>query len=243
MPSLSSSSHKGAQDNAKSDRKEEDLDGVFEVYYERNRDLLVDEYPNASEQDIKKYLRKTWDNMDTAFRKKYRSYMTRDSSLHSKENSPVDHEEDTSLETETSTKESKKMRKSEKEESTVSETKRGRPYNIFKGLKQEKVCQICEKTGQLTRCRGPCYSYFHLHCVRPEESSPEHSADDNMTDSKILEDLNLIKRSINGENESNSKYNGTRQSRSLCYSIAHSSSLESRASILRLSKIKRQLVL
>lgn len=203
LPSFSSS-HKNAQDNAKIDRREEDEDGVFEVYYERNKDLLVDEYPNASEQDIKKYLRKTWDNMDTTFRKKYRSYMTRDNSLHTKENSS-DHEDDTSIETDTSIKENKRTRsKIEKEESSISETKRGRPYNIFKGLKQEKVCQICEKTGKLTRCKGPCYSYFHLSCVKPGESSPEHSVDENIMDDKILDDLNVIKRSINGGEDENS---------------------------------------
>ncbi|EZA60650.1 putative histone-lysine N-methyltransferase NSD2 [Ooceraea biroi] len=198
------SSHKGSQDNTRVDRKEEDEDGVFEVYYERNKDLLVDEYPNASEQDIKKYLRKTWDNMDTTFRKKYRSYMTRDSSSSQsqKENSS-DHEDDTSIETDTSVKETNKRMRSkvDKEESSVSEAKRGRRYNIFKGLKQEKVCQICEKTGKLTRCKGPCYSYFHLSCVKPGESSPEHSGDENITDDKILDDLNVIKRSINGEHE------------------------------------------
>ncbi|XP_039304708.1 histone-lysine N-methyltransferase NSD2 isoform X2 [Solenopsis invicta] len=85
-----------------------------------------------------------------------------------------------------------------------SETKR-RPYNLFKGMKQEKVCQICEKTGKLTRCKGPCYSYFHLSCVKPGESSPEYSVDENTLDERLLSDLNIIKRSINGESENNGK--------------------------------------
>lgn len=171
-------------------RAEEDVDGVFEVYYERNRDMLEDEYPDASEHDIKKYLRKTWDNMNSSFRKKYRAYVTSDSNNHVKESSS-DHDEDLPVDIESSAKESKK-----------SETKRSRPYNLFKGMKQEKVCQICEKTGKLTRCKGPCYSYFHLSCVKPGESSPEHSIDDN-TDDKVFEDLKEIKRN-NVEDDENS---------------------------------------
>jgi len=207
LPS-SPSSHKSDNTTTRVDKNEEDEDGVFEIYYERNRDLLEDEYPNASENDIKKYLRKTWDGMDTAFRKKYRSYMTRDSSR-SKESTP-DHEDfETPIEIDTSTRESKKRSKLDKEESSVSETiyKRGRPYNLFKGMKQEKVCQICEKTGKLTRCKGPCYSYFHLSCVKPGESSPEHSVDENTSDDRILDDLNIIKKSINSEHDNNGNNN------------------------------------
>ncbi|XP_072742507.1 histone-lysine N-methyltransferase NSD2 isoform X2 [Anoplolepis gracilipes] len=201
LPS-SPSSHKSSNDNVKVDKNEEDEDGVFEIYYDRNRDLLEDEYPNASEQDIKKYLRKTWDSMDAAFRKKYRLYMTRDSS---KETTPDNEDLETSIEIDTSTKESKKRSKVDKGGSSVSEIKRGRPYNIFKGMKQEKVCQICEKTGKLTRCKGPCCSYFHLSCVKPGESSPEHSVDANTSHDKIIDDLNIIKKSINSEHENNGK--------------------------------------
>jgi hypothetical protein len=53
--------------------------------------------------------------------------------------------------------------------------KRSRPYKLFKGMKNERVCQICEASGKLIRCKGPCYSYFHLSCVKPGESSPEPS--------------------------------------------------------------------
>lgn len=200
--SSSPSSHKSQSDssssNTKVDRNEEEEDGVFEIYYERNRDMLEDEYPDASEHDIKKYLRKTWDNMDPAFRKKYRYHMTHGNSEHSKESSS-DHDDETSIGIDISAKENKKTKnKVDKDESSVSETRRSRPHNLFKGMKQEKVCQICEKTGKLTRCKGPCYSYFHLSCVKPGESSPEHSVDDNTLDDKIIDDVNVIKRSISG---------------------------------------------
>ncbi|XP_043520102.1 histone-lysine N-methyltransferase NSD2 isoform X2 [Frieseomelitta varia] len=186
-------------------RPEEKVDGVFEVYYERNRDMLEDEYPDASERDIKKYLKKNWDNMNSSFRKKYRSYITSDStSAHTKEN--LLNNEDDLLEVDESTKDNKKSRiKVEKEETSVSETKKNKPYNLFKGMKQEKVCQICEKTGKLTRCKGPCYSYFHLFCVKPGESSPEHSIDENMMDDKILDDIKEIKQSNTDDDENNGK--------------------------------------
>ncbi|XP_032662597.1 histone-lysine N-methyltransferase NSD2 isoform X2 [Odontomachus brunneus] len=199
------SSHRSQSDNSSStkvDRNEEEEDGVFEIYYERNRDMLEDEYPDASEHDIKKYLRKTWDNMDPSFRKKYRSYMTRDNSEHSKESSS-EHDDETSVSTDISAKENKKTKNKtkvdkdlDKDENSIFDTKR--KHNLFKGMKTEKVCQICEKTGKLTRCKGPCYSYFHLPCVKPGESSPEHSIDDNTSEDKIIDDVNVIKRSISG---------------------------------------------
>lgn len=201
-PSSSKSSHESM--NTKIDKsEEEDLEGLFETYYLRNRDFMEEEYPHASEQEVKKYLRKTWNDMDKNYQKKYRSYMTNDG-LPSKESSP--NREEILAEIEMSIRENKKTKtKTDKEESFVSEMKRGRPYNLFKGLKQEKVCQICEKAGKLTRCKGPCYSYFHLSCVKPGESSPEHSADENTSD-KILDDLNVIKKNINGEDKQNGNY-------------------------------------
>ncbi|XP_014480205.1 PREDICTED: histone-lysine N-methyltransferase NSD2 isoform X2 [Dinoponera quadriceps] len=199
--SSSPSSNKSQDDsssNTKIDKNDEDEDGIFEIYYERNKDMLEDEYPAASEHDIKKYLRNTWDSMEPAFRKKYRTYMTRENSEHSKESSS-DHDDEMSTGIDTNVKENKKAKnKVDKDESSVSETKRSRPHNLFKGMKQEKVCQICEKTGKLTRCKGPCYSYFHLPCVKPGESSPEHSADENTSEDKIIDDVNVIKRSISG---------------------------------------------
>ncbi|KAG7205791.1 hypothetical protein KM043_007736 [Ampulex compressa] len=185
-------------------RSEEDVDGVFEVYYERNRDMVEDEHPDASEYDIRKYLKKTWDNMNASFRKKYRSYVTSENNVQPKESSSD--LEDSSLDTDLHLKETKKSRvKVEKEEMLAPEMKKSRPYNLFKGMKQEKVCQICEKTGKLTRCRGPCYSYFHLSCVKPGESSPEHSIDDSTIDDKIFEDLKKIKRNVADEEENSAK--------------------------------------
>ena len=172
-------------------RAEEDVDGVFEVYYERNRDMLEDENPDSSEREIRKYLRKTWDSMNSAFRKKYRAYVTSDSSSNHIKESSSDHDEDSPIDMDSSTKYNKKSR-----------VKVEKLYNIFKGTKQEKVCQICEKTGKLTRCKGPCYSYFHLSCVKPGESSPEHSIDEGTSDDKIFYDVKETKRNVDDDENS-----------------------------------------
>jgi len=208
LPS-SPSSHKSSSESTKSVKiykTEEDEESIFKLYYEDNKNLLENEYPDMPKGDIKRYLRKTWDNMDIEYRKKFGLHMTNESShLHSKESSPD--EDEISVEIDTTIKENKKTKsKIDREENSVSETKRSRLHNLFKGMKQEKVCQICEKTGKLTRCKGPCYSYFHLSCVKPGESSPEYSVDENTLDDRLLSDLNIIKRSINNESENNGNY-------------------------------------
>jgi len=208
LPS-SPSSHKSSSESTKSVKiykTEEDEESVFKLYYEDNKHLLENEYPDMPKGHIKRYLRKTWNNMDTEYRKKFGLHMTNESlHLHLKESSPD--EDEISVEIDTTIKENKKTKcKIDREENSVSEMKRSRLHNLFKGMKQEKVCQICEKTGKLTRCKGPCYSYFHLSCVKPGESSPEYSVDENTLDDRLLSDLNIIKRSINNESENNGNY-------------------------------------
>ncbi|KAG6463584.1 hypothetical protein O3G_MSEX013956 [Manduca sexta] len=39
--------------------------------------------------------------------------------------------------------------------------------NIFKGLVREKVCDICESTGNLVKCKS-CYGMFHVDCVKKQ---------------------------------------------------------------------------
>lgn len=48
---------------------------------------------------------------------------------------------------------------------------------LFRGTKQEKVCQICEKPGDTVKCRGPCCGTFHLKCV-----SKALAVEENMND-------------------------------------------------------------
>jgi len=45
---------------------------------------------------------------------------------------------------------------------------------LFRGTKQEKVCQICEKPGDTVKCRGPCCGTFHLECVSKSLAAKEN---------------------------------------------------------------------
>ncbi|GLH06500.1 Probable histone-lysine N-methyltransferase Mes-4 [Gryllus bimaculatus] len=37
---------------------------------------------------------------------------------------------------------------------------------LFRGTRQEKVCQICWKPGNTIKCRGPCLGVFHVDCYK-----------------------------------------------------------------------------
>lgn len=37
--------------------------------------------------------------------------------------------------------------------------------NIFRGVPKDKVCQICEKTGEVFKCKGPCSGNYHPECT------------------------------------------------------------------------------
>ncbi|XP_043276284.1 histone-lysine N-methyltransferase NSD2 [Venturia canescens] len=283
-PPTPPSSHKDSSDECtiikkdKVKKRKKDLDGDFEFYYERNRDMIEDAQPDATEDEIRTYLEKTWANMSLTLRSKYRSRIkpangepTKEDSIDQEDVSSIesdsrynansksakkkkstdavqakepstDQEDESSVESDSRyNKKSKSTRKkksknsvrtkesstdqeeessvdlepkyhkkpksneSEKEESRVNETvKRRRPYNLFRGTKQERVCQICEKTGDLTRCKGPCYSYFHLSCVKPGESSSECSMDEDTMENGLFSDLKETKKSLIGEEDAKS---------------------------------------
>ncbi|XP_044272222.1 histone-lysine N-methyltransferase NSD3 [Tribolium madens] len=40
-----------------------------------------------------------------------------------------------------------------------------RRNNIFRGIPKEKVCQICEKNGEVFKCKGPCNGVYHYECA------------------------------------------------------------------------------
>lgn len=197
-PPTPPSSHKDSSDEApqpkkpKSRRLKKIVEGDFEIYYERNRDRIEDEQPDASESEIHRYLKKTWASMNLAAKSSYQVRLKPKDVVQRRKDSSSDEEEERLF------KLSKKSPKSNAEKNDIIATesingKKKRPINLFKGMKQERVCQICEKTGKLTRCRGPCYSYFHLSCVKPGESSPEHSMDGNTTEDELFADLKEIK--------------------------------------------------
>lgn len=193
-PPTPPSSHKDSSDEAPVPRKRKPklkkiAEGDFEIYFERTRDRIQDEEPDASEAEIRKYLKKTWAGMNPVAKSNYRMRLKPKDSRPAKISSSEDEEE----EEEEAEEEEQIFARKKSNADAILNGKKKRPYNLFRGLKQERVCQICEKTGKLTRCRGPCYSYFHLSCVKPGESSPENSTDGNTTEEEIIDDLKDVK--------------------------------------------------
>ncbi|XP_011300581.1 histone-lysine N-methyltransferase NSD2 [Fopius arisanus] len=153
----------------------------FENYYNLSKDNK--EYvPSGSEESIREYLRGVWDSMTPYARSKYKKHPN---DLHSKEKSSTpegDAAEVPSTRKSKGSKDPKDSKESkDKLDISIDSVKRPKQTSLFKGVKAERVCQICEKAGNLTRCKGPCYSYFHLKCVKPGESESE--CDDEDTDS------------------------------------------------------------
>lgn len=37
--------------------------------------------------------------------------------------------------------------------------------NLFKGVPKDKVCQVCEKQGEVLKCRGRCNGVYHYQCA------------------------------------------------------------------------------
>lgn len=44
--------------------------------------------------------------------------------------------------------------------------------NVFKGMVREKVCDVCEKTSNLVKCKG-CQSMFHIDCINKKSEDEE----------------------------------------------------------------------
>ncbi|XP_034950762.1 histone-lysine N-methyltransferase NSD2 isoform X2 [Chelonus insularis] len=143
----------------------------FDLYYQRNKQAVANISPDSTEDDIKIYLKKSWENMREQARRKYIPQIVRNKHnlIHS----------DSTFSEESPPKRKRQSKKHVNGENDIIEImKKTKIPNLFRGTKPEKVCQICEKTGNLIRCKGPCYSYFHLTCVKPGDSESEFSADD-----------------------------------------------------------------
>ncbi|KAJ8679977.1 hypothetical protein QAD02_015764 [Eretmocerus hayati] len=89
-----------------------------------------------------------------------------------------------------------------------STSRRARQIKLFKGVKTERVCQRCEGTGTLIRCKGSCYSYYHPACVKASQASPENSDGENHLDEASKENMKATKKKLK---ENNSKDDGTQE--------------------------------
>ncbi|XP_057325332.1 histone-lysine N-methyltransferase NSD2 isoform X2 [Microplitis mediator] len=211
IPPTPPSSHKDSSDESVVIRKvkTKDIEKVveptpsFELYYNRNKEAVANVSPDSTEDDIKTYLKKSWENMSEQARRKYIPQVNG----HSKQSS-TDRETNFSDESASKRKRGKKNSLG-KDESIIETVKKTRIPNLFRGTKAERVCQICEKTGNLIRCKGPCYSYFHLKCVKPGESESECSTEvEDNVDDKAVENNKIDKSDmivIDDDDDNNKK--------------------------------------
>ncbi|XP_044575684.1 histone-lysine N-methyltransferase NSD2 isoform X1 [Cotesia glomerata] len=177
----------------------------FDIYYNRNKEGVANVSPDSTEDDIKTYLKKSWENMSEQARMKYIPQVSERS-----KQSSTDRETNFSDEPAPKRKRGKKNSIG-KDESIVETVKKTRIPNLFRGTKAERVCQICEKTGNLIRCKGPCYSHFHLKCVKPGESESEcnteveDNVDDKSLESSKIDDKSVKNNKIENKSVDNSK--------------------------------------
>lgn len=90
--------------------------------------------------------------------------------------------------------------------------KKSKQNKLFKGLKNERVCQLCEEPGKIVRCKGPCYSYYHLSCAKPGESpEPSEAGDENEAFKEDIEQIQeklpeKVKETVNKEADEDDDY-------------------------------------
>lgn len=53
--------------------------------------------------------------------------------------------------------------------------------------KAEKLCQICEKDGDLLDCTGPCLGTFHANCLGLKDTAAENFKCDECTTGTVFQ--------------------------------------------------------
>lgn len=82
-----------------------------------------------------------------------------------------DGRDDTGMEEEVATVASADSGKEETSQDEPSVIISKKKINLFRGYRFERVCQVCEKTGNTVKCRGPCAGVFHVECARGADNS------------------------------------------------------------------------
>ncbi|XP_067008061.2 histone-lysine N-methyltransferase NSD2 [Anabrus simplex] len=124
----------------------------FKAFVVEHFSRVADEHPEMNKEGVEEYLRETWSEMAPNERARYHTTAgssTRDSSGLSSGDDNEDEEEG-------------EERERSVIRNTTSTLKKG--GSLFRGFVREKVCQICLKTGDTVKCKGPCLGVFHLSC-------------------------------------------------------------------------------
>lgn len=77
---------------------------------------------------------------------------------------------------------------------------------LFRGTKQEKVCQICEKPGDTVKCRGPCCGTFHLECVSKSLEAKENVNNTTPGSARAKKSKTVLTVSLNRSDVSDALY-------------------------------------
>ncbi|PNF15991.1 hypothetical protein B7P43_G04630, partial [Cryptotermes secundus] len=174
----------------KQQRKKHSLGGQsfdpdFEAFLHKHIDHVAEERPDLSIKTVEKYLAKEWNKMDELQKSKFYSRLSiTNTTVERTETSSSEEEDNVNDEDERESHDSEKADSSETRESSPApffKLKKG--GGLFRGTKQEKVCQICEKPGDTVKCRGPCCGTFHLECMSKSLEAKENV--NNMTPGSV----------------------------------------------------------
>jgi hypothetical protein len=101
---------------------------------------------------------------------------------------------------------------SEKADSTETRDSSPAPFfklkkggGLFRGTKQEKVCQICEKPGDTVKCRGPCCATFHLECMSKSLANKENEST-TPGSARVKKSKTVLSASLNESNVNDSSF-------------------------------------
>jgi hypothetical protein len=102
---------------------------------------------------------------------------------------------------------------SEKADSTETRDSSPAPFfklkkggGLFRGTKQEKVCQICEKPGDTVKCRGPCCGTFHLECVSKSLECEENMINATSGRIRVKKSQTVLSASLNKSSVSDASF-------------------------------------
>ncbi|XP_021923850.1 histone-lysine N-methyltransferase NSD2 isoform X3 [Zootermopsis nevadensis] len=152
----------------------------FETFLCKHIHRVAQEHPELSTKAVEKYLAKEWSGMDEQQKSRFCSRLTGTNDTEKCTNMSSSEEED-DVDGDVDERQSNESEKADSNDTRDSSPapffKLRKGCGLFRGTRQEKVCQICEKPGDTVKCRGPCCGTFHIKCV-----SEYLAAKDNMND-------------------------------------------------------------
>ncbi|KAJ9585197.1 hypothetical protein L9F63_003000, partial [Diploptera punctata] len=182
----------------------QNMRGDFKVYLKKYIDRVWEEHPELSKKAVEKYLAKEWLELDDQQKSKYNVHNSEDDNDSGEEEGEEEAEEE---EVDTESNDSGKASSTEtRETSPAPHSKMRKGGGLFRGTKQEKVCQICEKPGDTVKCKGLCGGSFHVNCVsKMAESETEENNETLIEQDESTDNHKKIKNSDEDEESGKDK--------------------------------------